>query len=59
MKGVYMDTNDKIKEAITFCEGYKKFINLCKTERKSINEIERFLISNGYNRYVKGKIYTK
>lgn len=39
---------EKQKEVFDFCEGYKKFISQCKTERECVTEFERMAKEAGY-----------
>jgi len=41
-------TKEEIKEIFSFCEGYKGFLDIAKTERETVNIIEKGLIENGY-----------
>ena len=40
--------NTKKEEIFSFCEGYKKYISDCKTERESIKEAIYLAESKGY-----------
>ena len=35
-------TKDQIKKAFDFCEDYKKFLNVAKTEREAVQKIEEY-----------------
>ena len=39
---------EKQKEVFDFCNGYRKFISECKTERECVTEFERMAIEAGY-----------
>lgn len=39
---------EKQKEVFEFCNGYRKFISDCKTERECVTEFERMAIEAGY-----------
>jgi aspartyl aminopeptidase len=41
-------TREEIKEIFLFCEGYKGFLNIAKTERETINIIEKRLSENDF-----------
>lgn len=41
-------TKEEIKDIFRFCEGYKGFLNLAKTEREAANHIENHLTLNGF-----------
>ena len=41
-------TKEEIKEIFRFCEGYKSFLSLAKTEREAIKVIEKQLITTGF-----------
>lgn len=41
----------EIKRAFEFCEGYKKFLNVAKTERESIKEVIRLAKERGFSEY--------
>jgi len=44
-------TKDQIKNAFTFCEDYKKFLNEAKTEREAVNKISE--IAKSSNKKIK------
>ena len=47
-----------IDAAFDYAEGYKKYIDLCKTERESVNESIKMAEANGFNPYTFGtKLY--
>lgn len=49
MKNVWEIMNEKEqKSCFDYAEGYKAFLDTCKTERESANEIKRMAIENGY-----------
>jgi aspartyl aminopeptidase len=41
-------TKEEIKDIFLFCEGYKGFLDIAKTERKAINIIEKRLAENDF-----------
>lgn len=45
------------KEAFEYCEGYKEFLNLAKTEREFTAEAVKRLCDNGYAPFERGKSY--
>ncbi|WP_367925440.1 aminopeptidase [uncultured Ruthenibacterium sp.] len=45
------------KEAMDFCEDYKTFLNVAKTEREAVSEIERRACAAGYVPFEVGKMY--
>ena len=47
----------QIKKAWKFCEGYKKFLDIGKTERECVNEVEIMLVNAGYERFDVNKKY--
>ena len=47
----------QIKEADSFCEGYKNFMNTAKIEREAVIESVRLAREAGFKEYVKGKKY--
>ena len=36
------------KEVFNFCEGYKNYMSVCKTERECVNEAIRLAEDKGY-----------
>ena len=49
VKNAWLKYNDKQKKAIfDYCEGYKKFISDCKTERECVTEVIRQAEAMGY-----------
>ena len=51
------DADKTKKKADAFCEGYKKFLDLSKTEREAVNTAELMLVSAGYERFDVNKEY--
>ena len=48
-KNVYENyTEQKMKDAIDFCEGYKEYITNAKTEREAIYETVKLAKANGF-----------
>ncbi|MCX5812514.1 MAG: aminopeptidase [Proteobacteria bacterium] len=41
-------TKEEIKKIFLFCEGYKDFLDIVKTEREAVNIIEKHLVENGF-----------
>ena len=50
-------TGDEIKEAFDFCEDYKKYLDLSKTEREAVNQTERRAREIGFEKWDKNKKY--
>ncbi len=50
-------TDERIKKADKFCEKYKDFLNVAKTEREAVKESVRLAKENGFEKYSKGKKY--
>lgn len=48
---------DQIPEAAAFCEGYKRFLDLGKTERECVTQAEKMLIKAGYTIFDEEKEY--
>ena len=50
-------TDEKIKKADKFCEKYKDFLNVAKTEREAVKESVRLAKENGFEKswYIAGK----
>lgn len=44
-----------LEEATQFCEGYKVFLNNCKTEREACRTSEKMLLDAGYKPFVAGQ----
>lgn len=40
--------NKQVKEIFNFCEGYKKFMSTCKTERECVKEVIELAKAEGY-----------
>ena len=51
------DGEEQIKKAAKFCEGYKKFLDISKTERECVNTAEIMLVNAGYERFDPEKEY--
>ena len=41
-------SGEKLNEVLDFCEGYKKFMSECKTERECVKEVIRLAKAEGY-----------
>ena len=41
-------SGEKVNEVFDFCEGYKKFMSECKTERECVKEVIRLAKAEGY-----------
>lgn len=54
--GVAM-SDEEIRKAYDFCEGYKDFLNKSKTEREAVNTIISMLKKHGYQEFEAGKKY--
>lgn len=50
-------SDDEIKKADDFCEGYKAFLDAGKTERLAAAEAVRLCKENGFSEFVSGKKY--
>lgn len=50
-------SDEKIKKADKFCEGYKDFLNAAKTEREAVIETVKLAESHGFKKYEFGKKY--
>ena len=50
-------SEEKIKKADKFCEGYKSFLNTAKTEREAVIEAVAQAEKAGFKPYEKGKKY--
>jgi len=53
--GVFRMTDSEIKKCDKFCEGYKDFMCLAKTEREAVEYSIGILKKNGFSEYKKGK----
>ena len=51
-----MSENEE-KTAYDYCDGYKKFLDLCKTEREAVAYAVKYLESNGFVPFEYGKKY--
>ena len=56
--GVLRTSDEKLKKADKFCEGYKDFLNSAKTEREAVVEAVRQAEKAGFAEYVPGKKYS-
>ena len=50
-------SDDKLKKADKFCEGYKDFLDKAKTEREAVVETIEMAKKNGFEEFVLGKEY--
>ncbi len=50
-------SDEKIKKADKFCEGYKSFLDNAKTEREAVTETIKLAKENGFAKYEAGKKY--
>ncbi len=50
-------SDKKIEKAFDFCEGYKTFLDECKTEREAVSYTIKLLKDNGYKKFVAGTKY--
>ena len=50
-------SDDKIKKADKFAEGYKDFLDKAKTEREAVAQTIELAKKNGFEEYVLGKEY--
>jgi aspartyl aminopeptidase len=46
------------KKAFAFCENYKRFLDIAKTEREAVEEIEKIAKAKGYKDFTKVKTLT-
>ncbi len=51
-------SDEEIADAGSFCEGYKDFLNECKTEREAVEYMTSFLKKNGFSEFECDKQYT-
>ena len=58
-------SEEELKAAYDFCEGYKTFLDNAKTEREAVRTSEKLLLDAGYKKFVPGeklapgtKVYT-
>lgn len=47
----------EIEKAYKYCDGYKKFLGECKTERESVDFAVKYLEKNGFEKFEYGKKY--
>ena len=50
--------SEKISQAFEFCDGYKNFLNQCKTEREAVSFAIKLAVSNGFTPYDNSRRYT-
>ncbi len=50
---------EQLKQAFDYCEDYKEFLNVAKTERESVDYAVKYLEKNGFKPYEYGKKYKK
>ena len=50
-------SGELLEKAKKYCEGYKEFLNECKTERKACAYAERMAKEKGFEAFTKGKKY--
>ena len=55
--GILRMSDEKIKKADKFCEGYKDFLNTAKTEREAVIESVKQAKKAGFEEYEAGKKY--
>lgn len=48
---------DQTEEASEFCEGYKEFLDLAKTEREFVSQALKLVKNAGYKEFVPGRTY--
>ena len=48
-------SDEELKKADAFCEGYKKFLDAAKTERESVDASIEIAEKAGFKPYEKGK----
>ncbi len=46
-------SNEEIDTAFSFCDGYRKFLDYAKTERRSVGFFKRVILQNGYSEFDK------
>ncbi len=56
--GALVISDDEIKKADDFCEGYKKYLDAGKTERECVKEAIRLAIAEGFTEYDPSKKYS-
>ena len=52
-------TEEQIEECYSYCEGYKAFLNVAKTERESVAYAVEYLENNGFKPFEYGRKYKK
>lgn len=52
-------SDEEIKKAFDYCDGYKKFLNNAKTEREAVTEVIAQAIKKGFEPFDKNKKYQK
>ena len=50
-------SEEKLKKADKFCEGYKSFLNKAKTEREAVKAATQMAKANGFSEFCRGKSY--
>lgn len=55
----YSMTEDEIRGADDFCEGYKNFLDNGKTERECTAEIIKLAEANGFSQFIPGEKYSQ
>jgi len=55
--GAKLLTDDRISEAFEFCDGYKAFLNKCKTEREAVSYALNTAVYNGFTPYDSSTVY--
>ena len=50
-------TAEEINEAFSYCDEYKRFLDIGKTERDAVNYIEKKALDSGFKPFVAGKSY--
>lgn len=55
--GALKMSDEKLKKADKFCEGYKDFLNAAKTEREAVSEAVRQAEKAGFTEYEPGRKY--
>ena len=55
--GRLVSSNETLKTADEYCEGYKSFLNKAKTEREAVKAAIQMAKANGFSEFCRGKTY--
>jgi len=50
-------SDKEIETAFSFCDGYRKFLDYAKTERRAVDFFKRVILQNGYTEFDKNSKY--